>query len=263
MRNATGSLAALAAVAWMGSVAPGFGAPETVNPASPASGGTVDVNSASQRELETLPGVGSAAAKKIIAGRPYASVADLSRAGLSANSIERLTPLVTAGSAARAAIAPGAPSGAASHGNGPARSSSGAIDLNAASPKELEALPGVGSAAAKEIVAGRPYSSVEDLARAGLSEEEIQRITTLVKVDAAAGAPATLPEGRPHPAPAGKSSRSLTPPAPGMVWVDAAAKVYRREGDPGYGQTKEGKFMTEAAAIKSGYRALKSGEPKK
>ena len=56
----------------------------------------VDVNTATQEQLETLPGVGEAYAKKIIAGRPYSSVADLSKAGLPASTIDKITPLATA-----------------------------------------------------------------------------------------------------------------------------------------------------------------------
>jgi hypothetical protein len=64
-----------------------------------AAGAKVDINSASQAELEKLPGIGAATAKKIIAGRPYATAADLSRAGVPAKTIEKITPLVTTGAA--------------------------------------------------------------------------------------------------------------------------------------------------------------------
>ena len=55
----------------------------------------VDLNTASEAELDKLPGVGPATAKKIIAGRPYSSVGDLTRSGIPAKTIEKITPLVT------------------------------------------------------------------------------------------------------------------------------------------------------------------------
>lgn len=70
-----------------------------------AAGTKVDINSASQAELEKLPGVGAVTAKKIISGRPYASTADLAKAGVSARTIEKITPLVTVGTAPAAAPA--------------------------------------------------------------------------------------------------------------------------------------------------------------
>src|SRR5258705_12266429 len=42
----------------------------------------VDLNAASQEQLEALPDIGPATAKKIISGRPFPSVADLKRAGV-------------------------------------------------------------------------------------------------------------------------------------------------------------------------------------
>lgn len=66
-------------------------------------GAKVDINSASQAELEKLPGVGAVTAKKIIAGRPYASATDLSKAGLSAKSIQKIEPFVAVGAASVAA----------------------------------------------------------------------------------------------------------------------------------------------------------------
>jgi hypothetical protein len=57
----------------------------------------VDLNSASQAELEKLPGIGPVTAKKIIAGRPYAAPGDLAKVGVPAKTINRIAPLVGVG----------------------------------------------------------------------------------------------------------------------------------------------------------------------
>jgi len=150
------------------------------------------------------------------------------------------------------------------------------IDLNSATQAELEKLPGVGAATAKKIVAGRPYQSVNDLSKAGVSKKTIDKITPLVSVGAAAPAAAKAPEApavaadKPKAPSAGKNSdtakpsttEARVPPEKGMVWVNTSTKVYHREGDRWFGKTKEGKFMTEADAIKAGYHASKEGAPK-
>lgn len=69
----------------------------------------VDLNSATQAELEKLPGIGPASAKKIITGRPYSTVSDLSRAGVNAKTIEKITSQVTVGAAAPTATKPSTP----------------------------------------------------------------------------------------------------------------------------------------------------------
>jgi len=150
------------------------------------------------------------------------------------------------------------------------------IDINSATQAELEQLPGVGAATAKKIVAGRPYQSVSDLSKAGVSKKTIDKITPLVSVGPAVPAAAKAPEAPATPAekpktpPATKShdsAKSTTtearvPPEKGMVWVNTSSKVYHKEGDRWYGKTKEGKFMTETDAIKAGYHASKEGTPK-
>jgi len=100
----------------------------------------VDINSASQAELEKLPGVGEATAKKIVAGRPYQSVADLSKAGVNKKTIEKLTPLVSVGpAAAGAAVAPAAAAPAA-----PQKPAMGASGKGAASQMEARVPPAKG-----------------------------------------------------------------------------------------------------------------------
>ncbi len=241
----------------------------------------VDLNTASQKDLESLPGVGAATAKKIVAGRPYSSVADLSKAGVSKRTIDKITPLVTVGGGAAAAPAPAPTPAPKPAGRSKAAASSSPslgvkVDLNSASQKDLEALPGVGPATAKKIIAGRPYTAVDDLSKAGLSAKQIDKFRAMVQVvpmETAAKAPATssAPDAAstaPAPA-AAKTSTAASrtaaatpaqpPPAPSMVWVNLDTKVFHREGDRWYGKTKHGQYMTEADALKAGYREAKKG----
>jgi len=242
----------------------------------------VDLNSASEQQLENLPGVGPATAKKIIAGRPYSSAGDLSKAGVSASTIKKITPLVTFGGATPAAtIAAGKAVGSAKPSASSPSSTGALVDLNSASAAELKELPGVGDATAKKIIAGRPYSSVSDLSKAGVSSSTIGKITPLVTVGQGATTRAPSPTASsPNPpaskasAPAAPSAEAPTPSAPsakapasaqgapgnGMVWVNTETGVYHKEGSRYYGKTKQGKYMSEADAVNAGYRAAKNNE---
>jgi hypothetical protein len=152
------------------------------------------------------------------------------------------------------------------------------VNVNTASQADLEALPGIGPATAKKIIAGRPYASVADLAKAGVPKNTLEKITPMVTVGAAATArapqsPAPAPPAAAAPAPtASAANRSAPttstsgaaqqPPVKGMVWVNLSTKVFHREGDRYYGKTKNGQFMTEADAVKAGYREAKTAKSK-
>jgi hypothetical protein len=42
------------------------------------------------------------------------------------------------------------------------------------------------------------------------------------------------------------------------VWVNTATGVYHRSGSRWYGKTKKGKYMTEADAIRAGYKPART-----
>ena len=154
----------------------------------------IDINTATEKELEGIKGVGSATAKKIVANRPYNTVDDLSKAGLKPKAIEALKPFVTAGKAQAAPV-----TAAASKASGAVTSKAaeaqkavgGLVDINNATAKELEGIKGVGPATANKIVAGRPYKSVDELSKAGLSAKAIEAIKPFVTVGKGQAAQAT------------------------------------------------------------------------
>lgn len=173
----------------------------------------VDLNSASEKDLEALPGVGPATAKKIVAGRPYKSTDELKKAGLNDKAVESLKPLVTAGpitaapaptkAASPAAPAKETPAAKEKSPKEPAAKEKTAkepavkektssapklapgqkVNLNSADKATLEALPEIGPALAQAIIDGRPYTKIEDVMKVkGIKEGKFSKIKELITI---------------------------------------------------------------------------------
>lgn len=159
----------------------------------------VDLNKASEQELEALKGIGPATAKKIIENRPYKSVDELSKAGVPAKTIQGLKPYVTVGRPAPAAkpAKPAKEKAAATGAEKPDKAAAKAdktkpskekakpataekaktaekaaapklapgqkVNINTATKEQLEALPEIGPVKAQAIIDGRPYQKPEDV----------------------------------------------------------------------------------------------------
>ena len=186
-----------------------------LNPSMAYTQGTkqlVDLNKASEKELKDLKGVGPATAKKIIEGRPYKSVDDLSKAGISAKTIEALKPFVTV-SPVTPAAKPSGPAEktpmkvaqqpekaaaaekakpAAEKGKAAAEKTKPAaklapgqkININTATKAELDALPEIGPVKAQAIIDARPYQKIEDVMKVkGIKEGTFKKIKDYITVN--------------------------------------------------------------------------------
>ena len=116
------------------------------------------------------------------------------------------------------------------------------VDINNASADELKSVKGIGDATAKKIIAGRPYSSVDDLAKAGVSKRTITKIRSQVTVGSSstASVPSTksAPPATSSPTPAARSASSA--PGKGMVWANPDSKGMPLRGRPLVREDEEG-----------------------
>lgn len=177
------------------SAAPDTAAPTASLPPGLASSGRISINAAGQEVLETLPGVGPSLAAAILRHRtahgPFAGLNDLdSVAGVGPAMLEKLAAVVefdTSGTVAAIAPAtaalPAAPTPSFSSmaaaapvafvaqpviaESGP--TVAGLVNVNIATPEQLDTLDGVGPALARRIIEDRtrngPFYTVESLLR--------------------------------------------------------------------------------------------------
>jgi competence protein ComEA len=147
-------------------------------------GERLDPNGATPAELDRLPGVGPATAEALVRSRelegPFQRPEDLLRVhGVGPALLERIRPHLALAPAASAATRP--PSAKAVP-----RRSAAPLDLNRADTLALQALPGVGPALARRIVASRSESrfrTVDDLLRVrGIGPATLSRLRPLVAV---------------------------------------------------------------------------------
>lgn len=164
---------------------------------------SVDVNSADSKTLQTLPGIGSATAKRIIDGRPYQTVADLAKVkGLTAaklNAIkDRLVfgPAVTAPStnaAVPAKVKVAATNAVTGRTATPKAAASTLapgqmVNINTASAADLDKVPGIGPVKAQAMVHYRAqngnFKTIEDIQKVkGIKSATFAKIKAYIKVN--------------------------------------------------------------------------------
>jgi competence protein ComEA len=249
------------------------------NAQAQAQKGLVDINTATQQELEAVKGVGAATAKKIIAGRPYKSLDELTKAGLPAKKIAPLKPYLTVGkapaapaltpaaeqkpkaapAAAKPQVPPPAGKEVAPSKQAPASPPAAAapVDLNMADQKALESLPGIGPALAKKIMEGRPFQSVDDLSRIkGMNKSKIDAIKD--KVTVAAPKPV-----KPTPAPAAAKPQVTPAPAAAKPEPTPAPPAAKPQATPAVGkEAAPSKEVPAATKLSPGEKVNLNTAPK-
>jgi competence protein ComEA len=156
-------------------------------------GAVIDINTADEKTLESLPGIGKATSKAIVAGRPYKSIEDLKRVkGMSDAKIQALKDKVTVGGAAASTASTAASQTASSTPKSATEKVSKAasklapgqrININTATKQEIEALPGIGPVKAQAIIEGRPYDKPEDIMKVrGIKQKIFEKIKDSITV---------------------------------------------------------------------------------
>jgi hypothetical protein len=84
--------------------------------------------------------------------------------------------------------------------------------------------------------------------------------TTPAVASNSAATPAATPTAKKHKAPEPQAVQAAGG-GNGQVWVNTETHVFHKEGSKWYGKTKQGKYMSEAEAVKEGDKAAKNEKP--
>ncbi|GMF11127.1 unnamed protein product [Phytophthora lilii] len=142
----------------------------------------MDLNTASPRDLQQLPGVGCVTARLIVESRPFSSVEDLLR-------VKGIGPVKFAVITAQNQVyVDEKPLGTEVDLKPNANCTT--VDLNAASKRQLQQLKGVGPALAQRIVEARPFHRKEDLlAVKGIGTKSYVKMQAGAQIETGTGTP--------------------------------------------------------------------------
>jgi len=140
----------------------------------------VDINTATQEQLEAVPGIGKENCHHIIYGRPYTSTDELvARSILTKATYDKVKDRLTVAQADTKPAPKAMPAEMA------------LVDINTASQEQLEAVPGIGKENCHHIIYGRPYKTTDELvARSILTKESYDKAKDRLTVAKAEAKPA-------------------------------------------------------------------------
>ena len=242
--------------------------------AMPAWAMTVDLNAATQADLETLPGIGPAKATAILEWRaangPFTTPAQLDEVpGIGPATLSRLLPLVSIdGASGQSSVAYDEPTLTASASPPPPSGDlglqiqaapeqveqptqdlvepapqAGLIDINTASADQIMALPGIGASKAALIVASRdqqgPFASCLDLQRVnGIGAKTVANLEHMCTAGGGTPARSTRPST--------SSTSSAPAPVPSGNLVDInSATAAQLDSLPGIGSSKAAAIIAD------------------